>query len=343
MNTLAAVVLVLPLACSQEPSAQSLVDSGQAVGLVVGTFKDGNATTRGYGLVSKDSDAVPAGDTVYEIGSITKTFVGILLADAVERELVALDDPVVEYLPTGVTAPAKNGTEIRLVHLSTHTSGLPRIAMNRPVDVKNPFASYDVVQLYEVLGEVSLLSVPGERYSYSNLAAGLLGHTLALVNDSAFEETLRVRILAPLGLADTTITLTDDLRARLAPPYTSQGEPRQNWDFDVLAGCGAIRSTANDMLIYARANLDPDSAAGLTEAIRASHVVRHAFGSGGGVGLGWHVEAGGVVWHNGGTGGYSAYLGLHPESQTAVVVLANTTSREVDAVGRSVLARLRKD
>jgi len=340
MDALVAVLLALLTSNADDP-AQRLADSGQAVGFVVGTFKDGVVSTRGYGLVSRDSGVVPDGDTVYEIGSITKTFVGILLADALERDLVALDDPVQKHLPEGVTVPEKDGAEIRLVHLSTHTSGLQRVAMGRAFDPKNPFANYDKAQLYEDLGGFSLLSVPGEKYAYSNLAVGLLGHTLALVNDGAFEETLAVRIFEPLGLEDTTITLTDDLRARLAPPCTKTGEPRQNWDFDVLAGCGAIRSTANDMLIYARANLDPDSAAGLTEALRASHVVRHRFSAGGGVGLGWHVEPGGVVWHNGGTGGYAAYLGLHPESQTAVVVLSNTTSREVDAVGRTVLARLR--
>jgi len=325
-----------------------LVEHGITVGLVVGVLQDGAITVRGYGRVTKEKPDLPDGNTVYEIGSITKVFTGILLADAVSRKLAALDDPVQKFLPDDVKVPKHRDAPIRLVHLTTHTSALPRMPITfRPADPRDPFADYSKQLLYQGLAEITLQRPPGQDYLYSNLGVGLLGHVVTVINrSSGYETLLHERITKPLGLADTRITLTAAMRKRLATPYTADGQPRSNWGFDVLVGCGGIRSTANDMLRFASHNLakddDPDLH-DLRQAMAAARAPHHNPGfmkrlqGKTRVGLGWHMGSlPHTVWHNGGTGGYRTYLAIHNKKKFAVVVLANTTSSKVDELANRV-------
>src|SRR5208283_4407870 len=116
------------------------------------------------------------GDTVFEIGSITKVFTALLLADMAQRGEVALTDPVSKYLPKGVKMPGRNGHAIMLQDLATHTSGLPRLPSNmKPKDFMNPYADYTPELLYQFLSSYELPRDPGSKWEYSNLGAGLLG------------------------------------------------------------------------------------------------------------------------------------------------------------------------
>ena len=118
----------------------------------------------------------PDGDTVFEIGSITKVFTSLILADMVERGEVKLDDPVSKFLPASVTVPSRNGRQITLLDISMQISGLPRMPNNmKPADPENPYADYDPAKLYEFLSGYTLQRDIGEKYEYSNLAVGLLG------------------------------------------------------------------------------------------------------------------------------------------------------------------------
>ncbi|MHC4513417.1 MAG: serine hydrolase, partial [Planctomycetota bacterium] len=317
-----------------------LIENEIAVGLVVGVLKEGHATVRGYGRVDKDKPAAPNGDTVYEIGSITKVFTGILLADAIARRLVALNDPVQKHLPAAVKVPRHESQPVRLVHLTTHTSGLPRMPVNfHPANPRNPYADYTQKLLYEGLPKTTLKRAPGKQYEYSNLAVGLLGHVLARVdNRSSYEVLLRERITRPLALEDTRITLTEAMRKRLAPPYAAGGERRLNWDLNVLAGAGAIRSTVNDLLRFAGHNLT-----NVPPALRTAQTPYHDPGfvkrvqGALPIGLGWHMgRLPDTVWHNGGTGGYRSYLAIHLKKKYAVAVLANTTSKKIDELANKV-------
>src|SRR5512146_219373 len=126
-------------------------------------------------------NAVPALDsrTVFEIGSVTKVFTTAVLMDMVRRKEVSLDDPVARYLPASVKVPSRGGKQITLVDLATHTSGLPRVPSNLNVFSPNPYANYSPEQLYEFLSGYQLTRDIGERFEYSNLGMGLLGHALA--------------------------------------------------------------------------------------------------------------------------------------------------------------------
>ncbi len=266
--------------------AQPLIEDGTAVGFVVGIVRDGQTQIFGYGETVKGSQTVPDGDTLFEIGSISKVFTCSLLADMVERGLMKLDDPVQQYLPDDVKMPVAEGQPIKLVDLATHTSGLPRLPDNlRPADLTNPYADYGDQQLFAFLNGHKLSRPPG-KYEYSNLAMGLLGAVLARRAGTSYEQLLTDRITGPLAMNDTRITLDEAHRKRLATAYSFALEPVKSWDFQALAGAGAIRSTARDILKFAAANFD-GSDAPLAKAFRLAQTkaLRHRGRSGDRTGL----------------------------------------------------------
>ena len=312
------------------------IDARQAgVGMVVGVIEPSGRRIVSYGKLAKDDKRTLGRDTVFEIGSVTKVFTALLLADMVARGEVALSDPVGKYLPAGVKVPA-----ITLEQLATHTSGLPRLPSNlAPKDGDNPYADYTVAQLYEFLATMTPVSDP--KYDYSNLGAGLLGHALARRAGTDYEALVRRRILAPLGMKSTSITLDASMKERLALGHDAEMKRAANWDLLTLAGAGALRSTANDMLTFLAAAMGVTKSP-LSAPMAAMLAKRRPTGDAGHeVALGWHVYTANdreIVWHNGGTGGYRSWIGFEPKSRTGVVVLSNaSTGAGVDDIGRHLL------
>jgi serine-type D-Ala-D-Ala carboxypeptidase/endopeptidase len=310
--------------------AKPLIADGTAVGFVVGVMQNGKTQFWSYGETAKGSRIAPDADTVYEIGSVTKVFTATLLADMVARGLVKLEDPVQQYLPADVIMPIAGGKPIRLLDLATHRSGLPRMPDNvKPAHPNNPYADYEERHLFAFVNGHTLRRPPG-TFEYSNLGVGLLGTALARRAGCTYEQLLHDRITGPLGLADTKITLDDRLRRRLAPPYNAAREPETNWDFKALAGAGAVRSTARDLLKFAKANLADD---GLL-AFRLAQTQYCDSSSGQAMGLGWHIARDGITrWHNGMTGGYHTWLAIVPGRGIAVVVLSNTATMRMSEFG----------
>jgi len=313
----------------------------QSVGIVAGVIEPAGRRIVSYGRRAKDDARALDGDTIFEIGSITKVFTSLLLADAVQRGEVALADPVSKYLPAPVKI-AERGRAITLQDLATHTSGLPRLPGNmKPRDATNPYADYSVEQLYQFLSSFQPARDAGAQYEYSNLGGGLLGHLLALRAQTDYESLVRARITAPLGMASTAITLSPELRARLATGHSEMLQPVPNWDLPTLAGAGALRSSVNDLLAFLAANLGY-VASPLAPAMAAMRAVRRPTGIDNlQIALGWHVlTAHGreIVWHNGGTAGYRTFIGFDPAARTGVVVLSNAgTAAGPDDIGRHLL------
>src|SRR6185503_5783821 len=235
------------------------VDEKRSAGIVVGILEpDGRTRVVAYGDPGPGQPPLD-GNSVFEIGSISKVFTGTLLADLVQERKVGLDDPVQKYLPASAKLPTRNGKAITLRSLSEQNSGLPRMPNNfRPADQSNPYADYSVQQMYEFLAGYTLPRDPGEKFEYSNLGVGLLGHALSLAAGKPYEELQRERIWAPLGMEHTAITFTPWMKAHLALGHDEQGTVVANWDIPTLAGAGAIRSTTNDMLKFLEANLHPE-------------------------------------------------------------------------------------
>jgi CubicO group peptidase (beta-lactamase class C family) len=327
--------------------AERAMGSGRRIGLVVGCLARGEQRVVGYGRRRRDAQDPPDGSTVFEIGSITKVFTGLLLADLAEQGLVGLDDPLAGYLPASVRVPTHGGRQITLGELASHAGGLPRDSkgtLRRWLgDRHNPNAGLSVEELYAGLARTRLRRQPGQRVKYSNLGAGLLGQALAGVAGQPYEALVRERICVPLGMPDTVVTPTGEQTARLATGYTRRGRPAPPLELPALVGAGALRSTATDLLGFLEANLDP-ARTPLAAQIERTQQPRLRAAKRVEIGLGWLIArppgaAGPVLWHNGGTSGFRSFVAFTRETRTAVVVLSNT-ARSVDRLGLGLLKAL---
>ncbi len=254
---------------------------------------------------------------VYEIGSVTKTFTGLLLADMIRKGEVALNDPIAKFLPPGVKAPEFNGKQITLAHLATHRSSLPRMPDNMvAANPADPYADYDEKLLYAFLDKVKLNREIGSVEEYSNFGMGLLGCLLARAAGVDYATLLRQRILEPLGMKDTWLTVNDKNRAMIAPGH-SGGKPVSNWELNSMGPAGAIKASAAQMARYVSAQL------GLTKSpLQKAMVDTQTDLTGYGMGLAWFFEKS-LVEHNGATGGYRAYVGLDVKAKRGVVILVS--------------------
>ena len=315
------------------------IDNGTNPGIVVGVLDADGPHYYSVGVKSLTTKEPVDENSVFEIGSITKTFTGIILADKVIHGDMKLDDPLQKYLPKGVTAPSRNGASITLVNLSNHTSSLPRMPGNfNPENASNPFADYTEKQMYDFLTNYALTRDIGSQYEYSTFAQGLLGHIMATKSGISYEQLMINVIAKPLDLSDTRISLTTLMKKNLAMGH-AEGKQVENWDLTSLAGAGAIRSTAVDMMKYLKANMGITKS-NLYPAMQLSHNHSRPEGSLPMVGLGWHMmnadDNKEIVWHNGGTGGYRTFIGFIKGENKAVVVLSNSNV-SIDDIGLHLL------
>lgn len=307
-----------------------------------------------HGVRRVFSYGVAKTDSIFEIGSITKTFTGLTLSQMVEQGKVKFEDPVRELLPPGtVQKPA--GAEITLLDLATQHSGLPRMPDNfKPADQANPYADYLAANLYAFLAKRGVAKPDKPGFLYSNLGFGLLGQALSVRAGKPYPELLKDEVLGPLGMHDTAVALSTEQQARFIPGHSGDHKPAHAWDQDAFSGAGAIRSTAPDMLIYLEANLHPESvkpagsspaAKTIQAALVQDHELRADSFGGQRVALAWLFDpATGNYWHNGATGGYSAYAFFNPKGDYAAVVLLNATLSErgsyADRIGEHISERL---
>jgi serine-type D-Ala-D-Ala carboxypeptidase/endopeptidase len=315
------------------------------IGVSIGVVKHGERRVFSYGAAKPDS--------IFEIGSMTKTFTGLILAQMIEQGKVKIDEPVRELLPPGTVAKP-SGPEITLVDIATQHSGLPRLPDNMdPADPKNPYSDYSPEKLYAFLKQHGVARPADAGFLYSNLGFGLLGQALSVRAGVSYGELLKDEVTAPLGLTDTTIALSPAQQSRFLPAHDGDLRPSNPWDLNAISGAGAIRSTAGDMLTYLEAQLHPDSvklAAGrgartLPEAIQLTHQLRADAMPGMRIGFAWlYVANTGAYWHNGATGGYSSYGFFNPEKDCAAVVLVNRTVGKdgsfADKLGEHISQRL---
>ncbi|PKD16240.1 serine hydrolase [Salegentibacter salinarum] len=290
-----------------------------------------------FGKISKEGRKVDA-NTIYEIGSVTKVFTGILLAQQVLDGDLKLEDEINNFMPNDINVPVIGDTEITFGHLTDHTSGFPRIPANlNSTNPGNPYADYTVSQMYEFISDYQPVRTVGSEYEYSNLAQGLLGHLLALNKNSNYEELVIQTIAKPLGMNVTRIEMNNRMKENLALGH-SNGKIVENWDISILAGAGALKSSTSDMAKFIAANLGYIKTS-LTEAMKLSHKIRHNKAGDMRVAMGWHIKKGSkgdIIWHNGGTGGYRAFTGFLKETGQGVVLLSNS-SQSFDDIGFHLL------
>ena len=320
----------------------------QAVGIVVGVIRPNGRRVVAYGNLAKGDPRMLDGDTIFEIGSVSKVFTSLLLAEMVNRKEVALDDPAAKYIPEHVRMPQRSGKSITLLDLSTHSSGLPAVPSNLKVnlaqgemkDEANPHAFYSMDDLYEFLSGFTLPRDPGSEFEYSNLGAGLLGFILAYRAGTDYESLIRSRITQPLGMPDTGITLSPSMKQRMATGHNALLAPVAPKDWapsHTFAGAGALRSSVNDMLTFLEAFLGYKESP-LAPAMKAMLEVRRPLGKTKfEIGLAWQIF-GETAWHGGGTGGFRSFVAYDLKDRIGVVVLSNaSTPSGVDDIGLHLL------
>ncbi len=316
---------------------QPLIDHEIVSGAVIGLYDSGKLEIYGFG--KGPGGAPPNGHTLFEIGSVTKVYTGLLLADSVQRRVVSLDQPVSELLPPGVTMPTRDHIAITLKHLALHSSGLPRLppTIAARATAPDPYAHYGEDALYEDLLHTELEHDPGEVVLYSNYGAGVLGFVLGRKLGHGYTTALASRVLGPLGLHDTFFTVPPAAQARFATGTNDDLQPAAHWTFDALAGAGALISTARDQLALIDDELD--AAAGSKQTLRGAMRLtqeEQLQGVSENEGLGWQIDTRGRYWHNGSTGGFHAFVGFDPKLRQGVVILTSTAVSVVDRLSEDL-------
>lgn len=313
-----------------EAAASSLVKDRTVDGLSIGYIEGEN-----FGIVHLGSSNAAKKkanySTLYEIGSISKIFTSLLLADAVVRGEIDLNAAADVDNPAGIRFPSRAGRSIQWIDLSTHRSGLPRLAGNfQPADPTNPYRDYDSKMAAAFLTQYELPRAPGESQEYSNFAASVLGYLLAEKAGKSYDELLREKITGPLEMTDCTVSLTSDQAKRLATPHAKFGAVASPWTFADLPGAGGIHASMRDMMRFAKAQLNPP-AGPLGKAIELTWKQhRAADASGPAMGLGWIIAGDGETrWHNGGTGGFASAIFINRKLNSAVIVLSNTSASNI--------------
>jgi len=305
---------------------QRIEVSRLGVGCVVALVDESGARVVSHGLAKSGERRPVDGDTVFQVGSVTKVFTSLLLAQMAARGEVRLDDPIALYAPPVVTTT--RAREITLLHLSRHTAGFMSFADNlEPAAVQDPADAPTNDAMFTALDLQPMRAATGVHHSYSSYGAALLGELLARRAATDFESAVRARILEPLGMTRSGFALTPPLRAAHATGHTARGEPRAHTEARSMLGSGALRSSANDLARFVQAHLGlrdselagPMRATQRTEADRQRPDLP--------MGLGWfHAELPGkrIVHHSGSTPGFSAYVGMDLERSRGVVVLGNS-------------------
>ena len=297
--------------------------SRRGVGLVVALVDETGSRVVAYGYARRGNDERVTGISVFEVGSVTKVFTSLLLAEMAQKGEVRLDDPIARYVPSSVKSPRTR--EVTLLHLSQHTAGFPSFPDNmRAVDPANPRDVYTNKALFEFLDRHRTYSRAGTFHLYSNYGPALLGELLARRAGTDFESALRARVLEPLGMRSTGLALTPQLRAAHALGHTAEGRPLPLGDVRGLMGAGSLRTTGADMARFLEASLGLRESP-LADALRSTHEPRGDPELR--MGLGWfHATILGarLVAHGGATDGFRAYVGLDLARRRGVAVLSNS-------------------
>jgi len=320
---------------------QQRIKNKKAVGIVVGRLQGTNRSIVAAGTLALNSSRPVNGDTLFELGSITKVFTGILLGDMANRGEVRPDDPATKYLPPIAKMPSRNGHVITLAHLASHRSGLPGMPEN--LTPAETFANYSMEQGFEFLSSYELPRDPGSAYEYSNFGIGLLGDLLARRAHTNYEQLVLDRICKPLGMNDTRVKLSPEMQGRFAIGHDDELNPAKHLEFLGFAGAGALHSTANDFLKFLAAVLNPQDDR-LSKAIQASQAARtntvgpDGFGPGDEVAWGWRFNTSSdeIIGHSGMTAGFHGYMGVNRKRNRAVVVFSNC-SRSIDDIALHLL------
>jgi D-alanyl-D-alanine-carboxypeptidase/D-alanyl-D-alanine-endopeptidase len=306
------------------------IDELGHVGMVIGVHDGSTGYVAGAGRAGAPGSPAPHAGTIFQLGSITKTFTGLSLAREHCRGTLRLAAPANGPLPGWLPVPDGSTRPVTLVDLATHTSGLPAlppgIEHDPAFDIRDPYAAFSLGDLSTALRATELLTEPGAKFRYSNYGFGVLGQALGARDELRYEALVRP-ITRSLGLRDTTVRLTPRQLRRKAQGH-AQGQPTPDWRMGPLAAAGSLYGTVPDLLRYLCAH-QQGAPGHLARAMELATRPHFTAADGADHGLGWaHLRLPStgqrMVWHNGATGGFCSFAGFCPESGLSVALLTNS-------------------
>ena len=312
-----------------DSTLQSFMQSPQNCGISIGISQNGETTFYNYGEIRRDSKIQCDQNTIYEIGSLSSTFCGMLLIQAVLEKKISLEDDIRKYLPGKFAGLVYEKVSIRIKHLAMHTSGLPHLPgdliTEANFDPKDPYKNYSKEQIFMYLQKVKLSAEPGTVRDYSSLGVALLGIILEKIYATSFENLIKVKIASPFGMSNTAIHLTEQQSVHFAQGYNDDGEPTPHWNLNSFVAAGGIRSTTNDLLIYLNNNLEEKD----KEKSALSWFIKKT------------KQGNTLMYQSGGTLGSGGFTGFIKEKKCSLVILANS-GRNVDYIAIAILNYLQQ-
>ena len=326
-----------------------LIEDNWMTGLSIGLIHPSGIEFYNYGVQNTIDKTPVSKNSIFEIGSVTKVFNSTLLAELTVDSPITLEQPLQEWVLQDWNLPSQDDVQISALHLSTHTSGLPRLPMDFvPSNMENPYADFTEDLLQPSLAITELESTPGTSVQYSNLGAGLLGYALTQYTQQSYQELLQENITNPLKMNHTSIEVSEQNKGLIAQGHDFIGNPTSDWDMPALVGMGEINSTVSDLIRFLSVQLSPPEGT-LGEAIALTQQSQFER-PGGSIGLGWHIGIQDwpapeiveptLIWHNGGTGGARSFVGFDTVNNVGFVVLNNNPSPYADALGLALYQML---
>jgi D-alanyl-D-alanine-carboxypeptidase/D-alanyl-D-alanine-endopeptidase len=307
------------------------------VGIVVGVIGQDGRRIISAGQRSSDDARAPDADTAFEIGSITKAFTALLLAEMAEKNELGLNDSVSKYLPAGFKTPERSGKAISLLHLATHTSGLPFMPNEPPTPNDRDAVKYSATDLRHFVASCKLRSDPGEKWEYSNIGYWLLGEALASRAGVDYDTLLRRRVIAPLDLTNTDFTLSPKMKTNFASGHNAVLQPSLPISalpiYSIMPAAGGLYSTANDLLKVLAVAMDYERSS-LSAATHLTWTTRRPISDNRSEqALGWtiiHQQNEKLTVHDGSTFGYASSIAWDPVRGAGIVVLSNQVANVGD-------------
>lgn len=310
----------------------------QTPGVALAFIDQGNEYIITLGYSSKEDKLLVDNHTLFEIGGITNVLTCLTLAEKIRNKTVGLFDSIEKDFSESVF-PTIEKKSISFWHLATHTSGFQRLPSNlNPKDLSNPYKDYTSEDLQSFLKTYRAENLDSPRFEYSNFGVGLLGYILSLQENTDYENLVKKYVLNPLNMKNTVIDIPESMEEYFANGYC-RGKKVSHWDMPVLAGAGAFRSNISDMLKFLKVSLSPLNHS-LKESLSLCSKKHYKIQENLFVGLGWIISDLGtskIIWHNGGTGGFSSFIGFNPKTQRGLVILANSSENWLDEFGLELL------
>lgn len=324
--------------------AKTYLKDASTASLTIGIVSNNKVNTFLYGETTKgDNLSIPTANSIYELGSLSKIFTAVLLADLVEKKVISLDDSIAKFLPDSVKSNPFI-QKITFKQLANHTSGLPRLPSNLEkapkFNASNPYATYGRTELYSYLAHITEPREPGEEYEYSNFGFGLLGDIINTITKKTYAQNIKEIITVPLGMTNT-VERIDPKTQKMVTLYDEKGKQVPSWDFQALAGAGSLKSSINDLLRFTQYQFKlPEN--NLENAFALTRQFTFYLPPNTDIGLGWHMTmTDGVTSyvHSGATSGSSSFIALIPDLKSAIIVLSNS-AHQVDDISSKILEKV---